>query len=340
MTTRRTSPFDAIWTRLTGAPPSATTRWRVHELPSETAWGHVTLALDPEDQRHLLVPILSSTRLRTGLDGPGLVLAKRVLEDDTTHTTYADLSSRRPELRYLFGELCEDVVSELDGMEKKPIKALYQVVDRWRLLFERAAGVLSDEAAAGLFGELTVLERLLAHDPSSHRSWRGPLKASHDFVGSLRDIEVKTTTQPETRIIAVHGLEQLDVVSDRSLLLAWFRLQDSSLPGSGSSLLDLTRAVLALADDEPAVIALLGEAGYVPGAVAANDRRRYEIADERWYDVDTQFPRLTRGVLDAGGVPETVTSVNYSIDLTGESPIPVAPAKVATLLSAGIGEPE
>lgn len=327
--------LENAWARLLAAQPSAMKRMRVYELDRETPWGSISLGVDADDVRHLLVPILSSMRIRAGLDGPGLMLRKRVLEDDDTRTMFADLSCRRPELHHLFDDLCSDIVVELEDHEKQPLRAVYQVVDRWRSLFASPTGVLPDEAAAGLYGELLVLRRLLGEDASAHRSWVGPQGAHHDFVFNGFDVEVKATEGVEGRAIRVHGLDQLEPPEAGDLFLAWFRLTDSRLSGTGASLLDLAEEVLALADDEPAIRTRLAQVGYVPGAVDTNDTRRWTVVDERWYAVDEEFPRIVRSTLDTASVPATVSDVHYTIDLTADSPAPIPAETVDQMLRIG-----
>lgn len=315
-------------------PPSTETSLRIHELDDETPWGQVCLGIDIDGSRHLLVPIASRTPLRTGLEGPGLSLRKRNLEDDDRYTTYADLACHRSELAYLFDDFCDDVLRELAAFRPLPMKAVYQVVDRWRSMFDRPLGVLTDEAAKGLYTELLVLRRLLARDPSAHRMWVGPRGASHDFHGGDTDLEVKATTVPVGRHVRIHGLDQLEPTHGSTLLLAWFRLTDTRQSGTGESLIELTELALELTDDEPAVRDLLAAAGYLPGTLDTNDGRRYVIADERWYVVDNDLPRLTRAALARADVPETVTDVDYTIDLTAEPPTPLHPSDVDRFVGA------
>ena len=327
--------FEERWASLRAIPPSTHTKMRVHELPYTTPWGSVCLATDRDEIRHLLVPILSSTRVRSGLDGPGLVLRKRVLEDVGSRTTFVDLSCPRPELRYLFDDLCSDIMVELSGLEHQPLKAVYQVVDRWRSLFDRPGGLLSDQAAAGLFGELLVLRRLLKNDASAHRCWTGPHGARHDFEIDNLAVEVKATGANKGRIVRIHGLDQLEAPEFGRLLLVVLRLEDSRRSGGGTTLLQLAEEVIALCDDEPAVRSLLAAVGYVLGVVETNDTRAWSVTEERWYDVNDDFPRLTRTALSTAGVSDTVVDVDYSLDLTAEIPAPVPIADVATILKTG-----
>lgn len=336
MSASHRTEFRETWARLFADPVSNAGNVRVHALDRATPWGSVALAVDNDDVRHLLVPILSSTTVRSGLDGPGLMLRKRILEDVGTHTTFADLSCHRPELQYLFDDLCSDVLVEIEGLEHQPMRALYMVVDRWRSLFDRPVGVLSDESAAGLYGELLVLRRLLESDGSAYQAWTGPQGARHDFVCGSVDIEVKTTSLSEGRIVRIHGLDQLEAPDGGQLLLAVFRLADSHRSGNTTTLLSLAEAVLALADDELSVRSLMAQAGYIPGTVESNDTRGYTVTDERWYEVNDAFPRLTRSVLTTAEVPETVVDVDYSIDLAAELPAPVPAVDVAKFLSTRV----
>jgi hypothetical protein len=333
VTARPPSRFASEWAGLRETRPSTETSLRVRELAAETAWGRLALGIDIDSSRHLLVPIASNARVRSGLDGPGLSLRRRALEDASTYTMYADLSCHRTELGYLFDDLCADVLTELKGFERQPLRALYQVVDRWRSLFDRPLGALSDDSAKGLFAELVVLRRLLAVDPGAHELWTGPSRSGHDFKGRGVDIEVKSTTVAAGRMVRVHGLDQLEPTKDSTLLLAWFRLVDGRQSGAGESLEEVAAQALAMADDEPAVRQRMGAAGYIPGTLPMNDDRRYTIADERWYAVDDTFPRLTRATLDQAGAPETVIDVDYTVDLTAEPPIPMQPPEIARWIS-------
>lgn len=330
--------FASDWQRLLAVAPSTGTRFRVHELNQETAWGTVALGVDTDGYHHVLVPILSTSKIRTGLDGPGLVLRKRTLEGEASHTTYADLSCLRHELDDLFDGLCGEVLTRLVGLEHKPLAAVYEAIDRWHSLFDRPVGVLSDQKASGLYGELLVLRRLLEEDASAHRGWVGPLGEHHDFMGQSLDIEVKATTVAEGRFVQIHGLSQLEEPVDGNLLLAWFRLTDTSHSGRGVTLLELANQVISLADDGPALRALLARADYVPGAREVNDSHRYVVAEERWYDVDEAFPRLTRSVLDHASVPGTVTDVAYTVDLTAEPPFSLRTTTVDQRLEAFVSE--
>jgi hypothetical protein len=303
------------WIALAAEVPSGENRMRIRDIQVDTDWGNVAVGIDFEGHHHLLVPIASSARIRGGIDGPGLKLTKRPLENADSYAMFADLACLRPELDYLFDDLCSDVLDELDGAAPAPLKALYRVIDRWKALFERPTGALSTENATGLFAELMVLIRLLEIDSSAHRCWRGPLGDAHDFVGESSAIEVKGTTSTEGRQIRVHGLDQLGTPESGRLELAWYRLQQGT-GTEGLTLKTLADRVLALADDEPAVLRLLAGAGYVPGVMRANDERRFKVTENLWFSVDDEFPRLTTGVLECADIHAEIRDVHYTADIS------------------------
>lgn len=182
------------WAALDAEQTTSKRRLRVSPLPFVTQHGPPAVAVDHDGYRHLLVPIHAHRKVRPGLDGPVLQLRKRALEDEETYQAYADLACLRNDLGDLFTELCVDVLGAAEELPENPVKALYRVLDRWKALFRTQETPLGPEQLAGLFGELTVLHRLLEKDSSAHRFWRGPEGHRHDFSAGPTAVEVKSST--------------------------------------------------------------------------------------------------------------------------------------------------
>ncbi|MEU6549736.1 PD-(D/E)XK motif protein [Streptomyces sp. NPDC046915] len=327
------------WGALEAAPTSSERSLRVSQLPVVTDQGDLVAAVDHDGFRHVLVPVHSHLKIRSGLDGPVLRLRKRPLEDEETYQTYADLACLRTDLNDLFTELCADILDATGKLPNNPVKALYRVLDRWKALFQPQGAVLGPEQLAGLFGELLVLDRLLQLDSSAHRLWRGPGGHHHDFTTGNLAVEVKTSAKGEGRRPRVHGLDQLDAPEGGTLCLAWFRLHRAIGASSGVGFLELLEHTLRSCDDESALLELLAQAGY--RSVDADQYRdvRYVVDEERWYEVTPDFPTLTTRALGAAGVPISVLDVEYTIDLSGETPVPMAPAAVSGTIDRMIQEP-
>ncbi|MEU4167580.1 PD-(D/E)XK motif protein [Streptomyces sp. NPDC026665] len=315
---------EECWTALEAEQTTGERRLRVAQLPVATKGEPLTVAVDHDGHRHLLVPIHSHRKVRPGLDGPVLRLHRRILEDEQTYQAYADLACLRDDLGDLFTELCVDVLGAAAELPDNQIKALYRVLDRWKALFKTQGAPLGPDQLAGLFGELVVLNRLLAEDPSAHRLWRGPEGHRHDFSGGVNAVEVKSTTDGEGRRPRIHGLDQLDAPEGGTLTLAWLRLQPATTTSSGTAFVHMIEQALHLCDDEGALLELLAGAGYHLSDSERYHDVRFAVREERWYRVGAGFPGLTRLALKSAGLSVSALDVEYTIDLSGETPAPLS----------------
>lgn len=316
---------EGIWTALEARPTTGEHRLRVSHLPVGTEQGPLVAAVDHEGHRHLLIPISAQRKVRPGLDGPVLRLRKRPLEDEDTYQTYADLACLRGDLNDLFTGLCVDVLAAVGELPDNPVKALYRVLDRWKALFQFHGPALGPEQLAGLFAELTVLRQLLERDPSAHRLWRGPKGHRHDFSTGTVAVEVKAGTDGTGRRPRIHGLDQLEPPVDGTLCLAWLGLHRVLTTDGGTGFVEQVERVLEMCDDEPALLGLLAECGYRHFEAYHYRHVRFAVAEEKWYAVDHGFPGLTGAALRSAGLPVSILDVEYTIDLSGESPTALAP---------------
>ncbi|WP_030686892.1 PD-(D/E)XK motif protein [Streptomyces sp. NRRL B-1347] len=331
---------DEHWARLEEEQTTADRRLRVSELSVVSEHGPLAVAVDRDRHRHVLVPIPSHRKIRPGLNGPTLLLRKRPLEGADSYQTYADLACLREDLNDLFTELCVDVLDEAKRLPHNPTKALYRALDRWKALFRTHSDPLNAAQLSGLYGELLVLNRLVAKDSSAHRCWRGPDRYRHDFAAGVTAIEVKCSTVDDGRKARIHGLDQLEAPEGGVLCLAWFRLRRTNVSGVGTGLVESIEQALQLCDDEGALLELLAGAGYHHPADTARYRDvRFTVEEERWYRVDAGFPGLTGRALAAAGVPVSITDVEYTIDLSGEAPAPLAPGEISRTIDKLIQEP-
>ncbi|MGW5438949.1 PD-(D/E)XK motif protein [Nocardia asteroides] len=313
--------LDDQWRGLLGRPRMEDSVVILAELPVSTAIGSLAVSVDSVGNRHLLVPIGAHQNVRRGLNGPVLLLRKRMLENDGSFHDYADLACLRPDLNDIFTTLCAEILVATEESPENPVKILHRTLDRWRALFLNPGPPLGPQQVAGLFGELVVLERLLERDGGAHRLWTGPSGHRHDFATDAGAVEVKVSTGRDGREVRIHGLDQLEPPVAGVLGLVWLRLESSVHEGIG--VVELVKRVLDLADDESDVLTRLATVGY---RAADNDHYahvRYSIDEQRWYSVDVAFPRLTTVDLAAASVSTNVRDVDYTIDLSGDSPAPM-----------------
>lgn len=314
----RRAELDEHWRQLGLGRPTKEGALRVSDLSVETARGAVSTGIDSAGCRHLLVPIGSHQVVRKGIDGPVLQLRSRPLESENEYQNYADLACLQPAFDGVFTTLCIDVLEAISSSTSNPIKGLYAALDTWRALFRTAGSRLGPEQLAGLFGELLMLCRMLELNSSSQSLWKGPTYFRHDFFSVTRALEVKSSTASEGRRIRVHGLDQLDPPVGGELSLVWVRLERNDI--GGMTLQDLVDRALELADDTVGLLAQLHEAGYRAQDIAHYSEVGFVVAEERWYRVDSDFPRLTNSMLADVGVAVNVRDVEYSVELSLEPP--------------------
>lgn len=337
--------LEESWRDLQLAPVSADNRLRTAPLPVTTSRGPVLAAVDHEGHRHLLIPVAGNQHVREIRDGQVLHLRKRPLEDEEVYQYYADLGCLRHDLDDVFTGLGENILREVAGLgedEQRPassrtLKALHRVLDRWRALFRSHGTLLGPVQLAGLYGELLILRRLLANNPSAHRLWTGPSGRPHDFTSGTDAVEVKTTTGDTLRV-RVHGLRQLEPPAGGSLQLACLRVERAPEGGEGASVVDLVEQALRLTDDESTLLGLLSEVGYHTVDTERYRTIRFLVREERWYAVTPGFPRLTTANLAMAEVPGNVTDVEYTVDLTVSPPSPLPMTRVERHLAAMLGE--
>ncbi|MFB8175161.1 PD-(D/E)XK motif protein [Streptomyces sp. NPDC055966] len=330
--------IEEHWVALESEQTTGEHRLRVSQLPVMTAQGSLVAGIDHEGCRHVLMPVHTHRRIRTNPDGPVLQLRKRPLEDDESYQTYADLACLRKDLNDLFTNLCIDVLSAVAVRPENPVKALYGVLDRWKALFQPQSAPLGPEQIAGLFGELVVLNRLLGRDSSAHRIWRGPEGHPHDFAAGKAAVEVKTSSANGPRRPRIHGLDQLDGPAGGALHLVWFRLEAVDTSDSGVGFLELLDQALHSCDDESAFLEMMAAVGYRPVDAEKYRNVRFVIAEERWYRVGPDFPRLTTQTLLSAGVQIPVLDVEYTIDLSHDAPAPVSTDEAVQILDQLIQE--
>lgn len=309
MTLRRI--LDNRWRKLDLHRPTAgltTSRLELH-----TPNGPLLVAVGPHGDRHLLVPLAARQSVTPDRSSRAVHLVSRPLEDADTYRGYADLRLMEPSLGEVFTSLCEDVLIAVEREPARALRGLRLVLDSWRSLLAGAGRLLTPEALAGLFAELTVLARLTEIDPGMAVSWHGPSRSAQDFHHLDNGIEVKATTRPEGQRVRIHGVDQLEPPAGGELSLVWFRLRRDGSDGvSVPRLIDL---VLDTVDDPGPVRRGLAELGYSEADRIHYDDVRFVVAETACYLIGPGFPRITTAGLTGDALGAGLTDVDYTLDL-------------------------
>lgn len=186
------------------------------------------------------------------------------------------------------------------------------VLVEWRDLLARSPGSpLSDDALVGLFGELEVLERIVARGGSlSH--WTGWQRDHNDFRLPELAIEVKSTTSADFRRVEIHGLGQLADPQDGSDLVLVLRRLESS--PAGRSVPDLVDVLVRLGISRSELLQCLSNVGYSEEHRPFYDGRRFVSEETVVRRVDADHPRLTPDRLRQIDLT-AIGRVDYTLDL-------------------------
>ncbi|MGY1884144.1 PD-(D/E)XK motif protein [Blastococcus sp. SYSU DS0753] len=311
--TVRPRDLDVIWNAAAGRPVATT--FRTAPVGIDTPQGPVQAGLDAQGHRHLLVPLGARHTLQEMRDGDAVVLRRRTLEDAESLQTYASLELVDEGLADLFRALCVEVIERIAAAPDRAVAALREVLREWRALLAGNGRLLSATALAGLFGELHLLRSALHRDPGAVAFWTGPNGSAQDFHHGRHAVEVKTTTAPEGRSVRIHGADQLDVQAPGRLLLHWLRVRSDQ----GTSVPELVTEILNLTDDSTTLRLLLHKVGYREADRQVYDRTKFELLEERVYEVGPGFPRVTPSGLTGDAAVAGLGSIDYTLDLDAPS---------------------
>ncbi len=227
--------------------------------------------------------------------------------EDGRRRDWLDVVCTDARLLRTFLSLIGEMLDRSDESGRPSIDELAEVLESWRAALARERTAMDRNRLVGLFGELTVLERLAAHDPQAALAmWMGRRGASHDF-SRTNALEVKTLIGDGSPAVTIHGEHQLDPPSGGELHLVAFRIADSA---DGESIEELTARIAERGVPHEEILRTLGDDA--PGA--DDRRRRFIIEDVRLHAVTDDFPGLRASRLS----PETmrgVSNISYQLSL-------------------------
>ena len=221
----------------------------------------------------------------------------------------------------LFSELVADVVSTLALFPGAD--AATRVVERvlaWQDFYARRGEPFSEELAAGLFGELTLLGGFFVDalgTSAAAYGWTGPDPALQDFQFADFALEVKTYRGGGAGHMRISSERQLEHVGLTELYLAYVRL-DQRQGGIGVTLLELINDVRQQFSASLVAMRLFEEKlqGYGWHDSYAEFRTEcYEVRSVEFFLVSDTFPRLVSSLIPSG-----VTNVTYLVERSALDP--------------------
>lgn len=251
-------------------------------------------------------------------NGRGFLVAEAELGAEGGGLFWVALCRQESGSRELFTVMAEDLATMLAGHHSDDEPALFHAflarIRAWQdFMLRGAEGLLGSEAELGLFGEIHLLQGLLANGVSGYsavESWMGPEDGLQDFLIGLGGIEVKSTASTGRFPAKIGSLDQLNDELVKPLYLAGIRLAVSD---DGLRLPDAIQLTRDLLRSDPIAMrrfdTRLLHAGYLESA-ADRYARRFRPVELRILEISEGFPRLTKS-----NVGLYITKAQYELDL-------------------------
>ncbi|CAN1556927.1 Putative PD-(D/E)XK family member (DUF4420) [Mycobacteriaceae bacterium] len=237
------------------------------------------------------------------------------VDSRTPGRTKIRLASTSSSNNSLFQELANDVLRLLHRIpENGSAIRVLERVSAWQSFFAQRHSGFSPEKAAGLFAELTVLDGIFIPAIGSWLAvagWTGPDPALQDFQFGTLAIEVKSFRGNGPGRMTISSERQLEAIGTTELYVAYLRLDQRS-EGTGTTLIDMIKAVRHAVSDSPSAADLLDEKLLSYGwhdRFAGERSEKYEVRSSESFNVADDFPRIVSSDLMNG-----VGGVSYSIE--------------------------
>lgn len=318
--------------------PAGEREWRALRIDTSHPLDVFAAIREQDQTRGILFecPIAAAPAWRLRFDSEGLrLIDERSGRDGPRRIA---LALERPDLESVFLVIAEDLIasSRVETTIEGAVAALGARLSAWQTCLKLRRDGFGQERMIGLYGELTLLERLaeVVGLDRAIAAWTGPDRGLHDFEAADAAIEVKTSLGSHGSV-RIGTLDQLDPTGLHSLVLCRVVL----VPDEGG--MDLSRLVARLrsvADGMgSAVRRTLDQRLLMSGYIDPDERTtvfdRFAIAGVDAYEVRGDFPRLTRETIGSA-----VLAAEYRIDVSGAETYRVtADALQALLARFGVG---
>ena len=279
-----------------------------------TVDGAVRYALGSRGEARLLVPIGMHERLKLFGDSPALRGSDATLQQDGKPARFIDLTCLVSELDSVFAEVTEELLKRIRVGTPAQSAVRSTLHDFRALLLRSPAKEVSDSEIIGLVGELVMLCRLLRLNSDSTEAWRGPAGERHDFRRGGVSLEVKTTGRPSDYSVSISAIDQLDAPNGGVLHLVHIILErDANGPHSVGR---LAAAAASLTSDPNTVLEILSLLGCSDPDSESWNRLSFAEHSIDFYEVRAGFPRISSASFKDGALPDGVTKIEYTIDLS------------------------
>jgi len=220
--------------------------------------------------------------------------------------------------RDIFAVMCENMIQSVLSLqsEEKVVRTIMNQLEKWQTLFEKLKGEgLTPPEQQGLYGELHFLQKFILKQGAvfALNSWVGTDREVRDFQCNNWALEVKTTAGNNHQKVSINSERQLDETLLDSLFL--FHLSVEIAKRSGESLNAKVNSIRDILQKDVSALNIFNnkllEVGYFEKHTHLYEEKCYQIRNENYYKIESEFPRIKEKEIRNG-----VGDVKYSIILS------------------------
>lgn len=214
------------------------------------------------------------------------------------------------ELRSEFSVICSQFIDP--GFSGEDRKQLVSCPENWWKNWKSLLGNAVSSAEVYMkIGELMVVDELLKKGEKPR--WSGIDSATHDVELDNRNYEVKSTVSRYGYEVEISSIYQMHTAGV-PLSLVFFRFERSV---HGISLDDIIIRLTSHGYPADKIEKTMEKSGLEKGCTARSVR--YKLLEMKVFPVNDDFPSLTLNSFVGGTLPENITKIKYTVDLSGLS---------------------
>lgn len=221
------------------------------------------------------------------------------------------------DLKEEFFLFVQNIVNELEKTltEQEAVKTLFNVISRWKRLFNRIyKGLLTKEQQKGLLGELLYIDFLLSNDVSSNKvisSWFGIEFEDKDFVFENCAMEIKFSSN-KVPYLNISSERQLDITVVPFMYLVLYHCNEVQKGDfSLNSVIERIREKLHSSGEDLILFnEKLIEYGYLDDD-KMHYEKQYALLKTYSYSVTSSFPKIVKD-----SIPTGIYNTNYKIEIS------------------------
>lgn len=209
-------------------------------------------------------------------------------------------------LKYEFASICAEFIDPgFNGERRKNlVENPLNWWNNWKMLLGNS---IMNKEIYSILSELIVFEHLIDTDPSVE--WTAINGGTHDFESRNNSYEVKATLKKYESNIVISGQHQLH--SDKPLFLYFCRLEESEY---GISINDKLHDLQQKGNYNQKIELYLERLNLQNGSSIRN--KKYMVLEKRKYIIDSNFPKITNESFKNNTIPESITKISYTVDLS------------------------